>query len=229
MMGEPLSTLGLMRYSWFFILSFAAAVFLSSGCMGRALVRPNVTLGSVEVTGLSLTGAHLTLQVDLENPNRFGVTITRLGYTVFLNDRPLATGAVLDPISIPSRATTTVRLPLSTSFRDLKTGLKSLLESDSVAYAIEGDVAIRSFFGSRNFPYHRTGTINLKRHRPPESGGSGGAPRSGLGTPSGEVFLKPRLVLGPELDPATRISDHPLRAEKHHQHHRRAKDEHPVA
>jgi len=147
-----------------FIVLLTATLFLS-GCFSWTITRPTVALQEVHVTGLSLTGATLTFLVALENPNGFGLTVTTFTYSVSLNNRPVAQGELTEPISIPSRSVTSIPLPLKTTFQDLERGLKSLVGSDTVEYRIEGSLAVRSFLSHLEFPYSRTGTIDLKHQR----------------------------------------------------------------
>ncbi|MBI3596950.1 MAG: LEA type 2 family protein [Nitrospirae bacterium] len=147
-----------------FIVLLTASLFLS-GCFSRMITRPTVAIQEIHVTGLSLTGATLTFLVELENPNGFGLTVTAFTYSVYLNDRPVAQGEATEPISIPRRSVTPISLPLKTTFQDLEKGLKSLIGFDTVEYRIQGSLAVRSFLGRLEFPYSRTGTIDLKHQR----------------------------------------------------------------
>jgi LEA14-like dessication related protein len=147
------------------VVLLAASLFLS-GCPSRMITRPSVAIQEIRLTGLSLTGATLTFLVELENPNGFGLTVTKFTYSIYLNDRPVATGETTEAVSIPRRSTTPVSLPLKTAFRDFEKGLASLIGSDRVEYRIEGSLGMRSFFGRWEFPYNRTGMIDLKHPRP---------------------------------------------------------------
>jgi LEA14-like dessication related protein len=148
----------------FFILLTAS--LLLSGCLGRMITRPTVAIQEIRLTGLSLTGATLTFRVELENPNGFGITVTKFTYSIYLNDRPVATGETTEAVPIPRRSTTPVSLPLKTAFQDLEKSLNALIGSDTVEYRIEGSLGVRSFFGRWEFPYNRTGTVDLKHPRP---------------------------------------------------------------
>ena len=155
------------------LIVLLTASLLLSGCLGRMISRPTVAIQEIRLTGLSQTGATLTFLVELENPNGFGITVTAFTYSIYLNDRPVAKGEATEPITIKRRSITPVSLPLKTAFQDLEKGLKSLIGSDTVEYRIEGSLALRSFFGRLEFPYNRTGTIDLKHQRPlaPKTGG----------------------------------------------------------
>jgi LEA14-like dessication related protein len=156
------------------IILLTASLFLS-GCFSWMITRPTVAIQEIHVTGLSLTGATLTFLVELENPNGFSLTVTAFTYSVYLNDRPVAHGETTDPIAIQSRSVTAIPLPLKTTFQDLEKGLKSLIGPDTVEYRIQGSLAVRSFLGRLEFPYNRTGTIDLKHQRssrPPYGGAS---------------------------------------------------------
>jgi len=146
------------------MVMLTASLFLS-GCLGRLIARPTVTLRDVQITGLNLTGATLTFRVGLENPNAFGVTVTAFSYSIYLNDRPIAEGEATHPISIERRNVTEVSLPLKTTFREMEKSLMSLIGSDTAEYRIQGSLAVRSFFGRLEVPYRRIGTIVLK-HQP---------------------------------------------------------------
>jgi len=142
------------------IILLTASLFLPA-CFSWMITRPTVAIQAIHVTGLSLTGATLTFLVELENPNGFGLTVTEFTYSVYLNDRLVANGETTDPIAIQSRSVTSIPLPLKTSFQDLEKGLKSLIGSDSVEYRIQGSLTVQSFLGHLEFPYNRTGTIEI--------------------------------------------------------------------
>jgi len=156
------------------VIILLTASLLLSGCFGWMISRPTLAIQEIHVTGLSLTGATLTLLVELENPNGFGLTVTEFTYSVYLNNRPVAQGEATEPIAIQRRSATSIPLPLKTTFQDLEKGLKSLIGSDTVEYRIQGSLAVQSFLGRLEFPYSRTGTIDLK-HQHSSSPPSGGA------------------------------------------------------
>lgn len=146
------------------IILFSASLLLS-GCFSWWIARPTVAIREIHVTGLTLSGATLTLLVELENPNGFGLTVTAFTYTLYLNDRPVAQGKTIESVELPRRSVTSIPLPLKTSFQDLERGLQSLIGSATVDYRIQGSLEVRSFLGPLEFPYHRTGTIDLKHQR----------------------------------------------------------------
>ncbi len=156
-------TLSSRRKALFILLT---ASLVLSGCLGRMITQPTVAIEEIRLTGLSLTGATLTFLVELDNPNGFDVTVTAFTYSVYLNDRPVANGETAELIPIKRRSITPVSLPLKTTFQDLEQGLNSLIGSDTAEYRIEGSLAVRSFFGRLEFPYNRTGRIDLKHRRP---------------------------------------------------------------
>jgi len=157
------------------IFILLTALLLLSGCLSRMITRPNVAIQEIRLAGLSLTGATLTFLIELENPNGFGITISSFTYSIYLNDRSVASGETTEAVSIPRRSTTKVSLPLKTAFQDLEKSLNALIGSETVEYRIEGSLGVRSFFGRWTFPYNRTGTIDLK-HRHPLNPPSGRVP-----------------------------------------------------
>lgn len=145
------------------IRSAAAAglCLLLSGCLPFIVDRPAVALQSVEVTGIRLAEADLSFRVEVTNPNRWGVTITVLDYSLYLNERPVAHGRLADPVAVPGRGSVSMDLPVTASFKDLEIGLRSLFRAEPVDYRLEGTLTVAAWGGRYEFPFNRKGSIPL--------------------------------------------------------------------
>jgi hypothetical protein len=100
-------------------------------------------------------GAAVRLWTEVENPNSFGVTLTYLGGTLFLEEARAASADF--PLGLPlgARARSVIPLDLSVSLADvpgLRVALDRAVRSGAVRYRLEGTVAVDTGpFGERSF------------------------------------------------------------------------------
>lgn len=142
-------------------MALAAAV-VSSGCsaLGRAAFKqPVVTLKTVSVRGLGLTGGSLDVTLAVENPNHFRLDATRLTYRVMMaNDSiTVANGAMDKLFTVGEGATSDVTIPVDFTYAGLGAAGRSLLNTGSVAYHVTGDVTVGSPVGNFTVPYSSNG------------------------------------------------------------------------
>jgi LEA14-like dessication related protein len=105
---------------------------------------------------------NLLLGLDVQNPNRFDLTLKSFEYTVYLNNKEIGNGRLEKELLIPSSSTTQVQVPVGAKFKDLGGSLKTIITSDDLPYKIEGKADIKTAFGCLNFPFLKEGHINLK-------------------------------------------------------------------
>ena len=140
---------------------FAFSIFLMS-CLNWILEKPSFTLRGVILSPISFTKMNLLLDLDVQNPNNFDLTLKSFGYTVYLKNEEIGNGRLEKELLIPSSSTTQIRVPLVAKFKDLSGSLKAIFTGDDLPYKIEGTADFSTVFGSLNFPFSREGRINLK-------------------------------------------------------------------
>lgn len=153
---------------WGALLAGVGMAMGAGGCatLGRATFRePVVTVRSVAVTGVSLTGSTLEVVLQVANPNRFALDAPGVRYRVEVDTVPVAAGELSERFRVPARDSAMVRLPLSVSFRGLGAAGRSLLMSGTVPYRVRGALTVATPIGSFTHPFDRTGQFSAAPRR----------------------------------------------------------------
>lgn len=140
-----------------------ALVLVSAGC-GVFYQAPSVRIADVRVVGLGLSSGTAELDVEVDNPNRFGLEVRGLEYMLEVSDGTeaarwdtLATGISTDTVRIDGREMERVTLSIPFRYQALGTAFQSLLSGGSVPYRIEGVVRAGGFGGQRDLPFRSEG------------------------------------------------------------------------
>ena len=147
------------RYGILFLCTLP--LFLVS-CLGWILEKPSFVLREITLSPRSLIEMNLLLALDVQNQNRYDLTLTSFEYTVYLNNEEIGKGRLEKEILIPSSSITKVEAPVAASFKNLGGSLKSIIAGftgKDVSYKIEGKAEVKTFFGSFNFPFSKEGRI----------------------------------------------------------------------
>jgi LEA14-like dessication related protein len=150
------------------VLAVVGMAGLGGGCatLGRAAFRePVVTVQSVAVTGVSLTGSTLEVVLQVANPNRFALDAPGVRYRVEVDTVPVAAGELTERFRVPGRDSAVVRLPLSVSFRGLGAAGRSLLMSGTVPYRVRGALTVATPIGSFTQAFDRAGQFSAAPRR----------------------------------------------------------------
>jgi LEA14-like dessication related protein len=131
-------------------------------CLTWIMEKPSFVLREIILSPSSLTEANLLIGLDVQNPNRFDLTLKSFEYVIFLNNEEIGTGRLEKEILVPSSSTTQVQVSVVAKFKDLGGSLKTIITGHDLPYKIEGKASIKTTFGSRYFPFSKDGRINLK-------------------------------------------------------------------
>lgn len=143
------------------LLLFGFSLFLVS-CLGWILEKPSFVLREITLTPRSLTEMTLLLGLDIQNPNRFDLTLKSLEYTVYLNNEEIGSGHLEKELLIPSSSITRMQAPVAASFKNLAGSLKSIISGiagKDMAYKIEGKANVKALYGSFHFSFSKEGRI----------------------------------------------------------------------
>ena len=144
------------------ILFLLALSICLVSCLNWIMEKPSFVLREIILSPSSLTEVNLLLGLDVQNPNRFDLTLKSFEYVVFLNNEEIGTGRLEKEILVPSSSTTQVQVSVVAKFKDLGGSLKTIITGHDLPYKIEGKVSIKTAFGSRYFLFSKDGRINLK-------------------------------------------------------------------
>ena len=137
-------------------LRAAACCILLAGCatLGQLIQPPTFTAASTQQSqirllgpgsGHPLGGIGLRLYTRVQNPNPFGLTLTRLAGNLFLDGQ--RTANVDLPLGLPMRASQDTVLPIdvSVSFSDIPgivNTIQQALSRNTVAYRLDGTFGV---------------------------------------------------------------------------------------
>ena len=143
----------------------AAAVALTAlggcGAIGtQSFAQPDVTLKDVKLTGVGLTGGSLDVVLNVYNPNNFRLDASRLTYKVMMDTVSFATGSIDQAMTVQSKDSTTVRIPVNFSYNGLGAAGRQILNTGSVNYRVLGDLVVATVLGNFTVPYDRTGRFS---------------------------------------------------------------------
>jgi len=140
---------------------FTLSVFLVS-CLSWIVEKPSFVLREVILNPGSITDMNLILGIEVQNPNRFDLTLKSFEYSVYFNNEEIGNGRLEKEFLIPSSSTTRVRIPVAAKFKDLHGSLKTIIAGNEIVYKIEGKADVKTKFGSLKFLFSKEGHINLK-------------------------------------------------------------------
>ena len=145
----------------------AGVVMLTlSGCASMlqdAVKNPSVSLYSVEVVGLALTGQTFMLTFDVSNPNSFSLPVSSVNYGVKLDGQPFASGSTADKFSVPANGDAQFAISVDLDLLQSAPMLLSLVRrgvNQDVSYELDGEFAVDLPLVPP-LPYRNTGSIRL--------------------------------------------------------------------
>jgi len=145
-----------LHYVMLFLLAFSIC-FIS--CTSWILENPSFALRRVSLSPFSSTETNLLLDLDVQNPNHFDLTLKSFGCSIYLKNAEIGNGRLEKKVLIPSSSTTQIQVPLVVKFKDLSGILKIIFTERNLPYKIDGSANVSSVFGSLNFPFSKEGII----------------------------------------------------------------------
>lgn len=132
------------------------------GCLGWIMEKPTFALREVSLSLQSMKKLEALLTISVNNPNRYDLTVTSVGYTIFLGEKEVGNGLYTEPIQIRKASRQEIKIPLSAEFDNLGTIFKSYLSGQDVSYRVEGTVQVKALWGTAKIPLSREGHWNIK-------------------------------------------------------------------
>jgi LEA14-like dessication related protein len=144
------------------LLLCAFSIFLIS-CLSWILEKPSFVVRGVILNPRSLTEMNLLIDIEVQNPNRFDLTLKSFECTIYLKNEEIGNGRLKNELLIPSSSTTQMQVPIDVKFKDLGVILKAIFTWGDLPYKIEGKADVRTAFGSLNFPFSKEGSTTFEK------------------------------------------------------------------
>lgn len=126
---------------------------------------PSVSLRSLDVQQLTLSGASLLMQLEVDNPNRFSLLLDKLNYQLKLNGYDVGGGVVDKAVEVGQDGRGVISLPLSLDFAKAGMGLYSALMGKGISYDLSGFMDASSsnpMLEAFRIPLEQQGRVGLK-------------------------------------------------------------------
>ena len=133
-----------------------------AGCAGglvRNVVAPEVYLAGIRPLESGVLEQRMMVDLSVVNPNRFGITISRMNFALDVNDSRLASGLTEDGVTVPGRGERTVSVTARTGVIQIARQLMKLPGTHTLKYHLTGELELGRFAGKR-FPLDFQGELN---------------------------------------------------------------------
>jgi LEA14-like dessication related protein len=122
----------------------------------EALRTVQISLDSVEVTNMELTGATLVIRLRIYNPNSITATLDRANYDLWGNGNDLGNGAISERTDIPPASTRTIATNFELSFAGAAGVIWSALNVGKVSWRLTGTAFFDTPLGTMSVPFDVT-------------------------------------------------------------------------
>lgn len=128
---------------------------------------PALKIASVKVNQIGLGGADLELNLEIDNPNAFGVLAKNLNYDFSVNGQSWVKGIALEQVRIAQKGQSLIRIPISLDLLSMgQTALQLLSGNQTVEYAFQGKMDLDTSLPALqhvNLPISKSGQLKITR------------------------------------------------------------------
>lgn len=140
------------------LLGSVTAVAGCRAAVDQVFTPPTAVLRGVEVVGLGIEGASLSVTLALANPNPYPLSASGATYRLLAADSvEVGRGAVTTPLRVGGRDSALVQLPVDVSWRGLSRAGRGAARGGTVDYRILGEVVASTPLGDRRVPIDARG------------------------------------------------------------------------
>ncbi len=126
---------------------------------------PTISVSNLSVKDISFSGADIEVELDVSNPNYFGLILNQLAYNVDLQGLSAIKGESNTSVEIGENETGTIKIPASFSFSELgMAAYRALTSDDPFEYSLSGSANVGAtlpFFDSSSFNFDKSGSVNI--------------------------------------------------------------------
>ena len=124
---------------------------------------PDVSVQSLHVDRLSLTGAELAIGLKVNNTNRFPIRFNGLDYQLKLGDASVLNGKSTKPFAVEPNRTETLPLRLNLDYGQIAKVMRALQQGRSLPVGFNGNLKVPGATGEVTLPYKWRGDVPLSR------------------------------------------------------------------
>lgn len=127
-------------------------------------IRPEADVTGVRLTGLDENGLDVEFMIDVTNPNPISIDLAGLGYDVAIGGESLVSGKSDQAMTIGSRRTSEIALPVRWGFDELRSIAGQLASQDEIDYELGVDLLVElPLLGVQGVPIRSNGTLPVPK------------------------------------------------------------------
>jgi len=143
-------------------------ILLLTGCAELAkhaeTVKPTAQLTDTRLVNINFEQADLVFDLAVENQNPIAVNLAGLNYDFKIEDQSLVSGVTAQGVEIKPVSTSTVQLPVTLKFDDLKKLPGELWQQDRFAYQLDTKFVVDvPLLGKIAIPVSKTGELPVPK------------------------------------------------------------------
>jgi len=151
-----------MKYAKFFAAMFLSLALTTCQTLNSIIQEPKLSLRSVDIANINLSGINLITHIDIENPNSFTLPTPKIDWALSINTNPFINGIFSGDKSIKGQEKVTVDLPINIPYDGLYKTFASLANSKEAAYNIKLGISFPiPVLENMVFPLNYSGQIPL--------------------------------------------------------------------
>lgn len=124
----------------------------------HSMEKPTAEVRDVSLTNAGFTGVTGQLQLDVTNPNGFGVPLSNVDWQLSVGSTRAVTGSAQLQANIPARGVAPVTTTLTIDARDA-VAVGSALASGARTYQLDAKLTFSTNFGPLTVEVHHQGTL----------------------------------------------------------------------
>ena len=126
---------------------------------------PRLSLKSIKLERLNLTGADFDISVGIDNPNAWGLVVNALQYKLKINGTEWITGQTRERLQMNEKGESILHLPFSLSFLKIGSSVYNIIANGKgLNYSFSGQTDLTSsleLLGDFKLPFDLSGKIDL--------------------------------------------------------------------
>jgi len=123
-----------MKWLKFFAVIFLFLALTTCQTLNSIIQEPKLSIKSVDIASITLSGIDLISHINIENPNSFALPTPKIDWALAINKNPFINGIFSGDKSIKGQDKITVDLPISIPYDGLYKAFASLISSKEAAY-----------------------------------------------------------------------------------------------
>ena len=125
--------------------------------------KPGISLNSLKVQDIALTGADLSLKLDVDNAHGSALGLAALDYDLSLSGVELGSGYIADLGTVDGDSQTRVAIPVHVDFLGSAAALYSVLQGEKLDVDLRATLDVDTPFGVLPLTVNEFGQVNVER------------------------------------------------------------------